>query len=173
MGLKEKDLNKKITCVEYKPEIYFDRVSDADIARFKDNEKKLAVKISGIKMKYEIENNISSTKAYEEIEEKCQISVTALKYATSCTKGHTANRRFLYKFTVGLGMRLEEADELFELENGKLRDDCLEDLICMCALRDEDDIYDFIEEYEEHTGIKLSMRERKTNKNGHNLAPEK
>ena len=165
MALRESDLkNTEISCVKYQPELCLERISDADMTRFKENEKMLAIKIAGIKFNFEKANMLSSTKAYEELEEMCQISVTTLKYAISCTKGHTANRRFLYKFCVGLQMSLEEANTLFELEDGKLSEHCLEDLICICALRDSDNIYDFIEEFEKHTETKLALRERKTNK---------
>lgn len=165
MGLTENDVKKvNIKCVQYEPELCSDRISDSEMARFSENEKKLAYAIATIKLNFAKEKNISSTKAYEVLADMCQISVTAFKYAISCTKGHTANRRFLYKLSVGLQMEIEEANELFELENGKLSEHCLEDLICMCALRDKDNIYDFIEEFEMRTESKLSLRERKTDK---------
>lgn len=136
------------------------RLSNSDIARFTDKEKKLAKKISAIKLKFEMEHDYSSNKAYEELADLCQISVTSFKYAVSCKKGNTANRHFLYKLAVGLKMSIEEANELFELEKGPLSDECLEDVICYCALRDKDTIYDFIDEFEKETNYKIGMRDR-------------
>lgn len=165
MAVKENDLkNRSIVCTEYQPELCSCRMADADYARFKENKRKLAIKIGAIKLKFEKDNQLSSIKAYEALEEKCQISVSTFKYALKGDKRYTANRRFLYKFVVGLKLSLEEANELFELENGRLNESCLEDLICMCALRDNDDIYEFIEEFEDKTGSKISLRERKTDR---------
>lgn len=153
MGLKDSNFKK-----------YSSRLSAADMERFKENEKELIRKIRNIKVIFERENNLSSLKAYELLEEKCQISVSAFKYVIGGKKGYTVNRRFLYKLVVGLKMSLEEADELFELEGGKLNENDLEDSICKGALRDGDDIYEFIEEFETKTGLKISLRERKTDK---------
>ena len=162
MSLTKDDLkNMKISCIEYQPEACSMRLSDSEVTRFKEKETLLAKKIGNIKIKYEIEHKLGPTKAYEELEEVCQISITKLKYAISCRKGNTANRNFLYKFCVGLHMTLEEANELFELENGALSEECLADKICMCALRDKDDIFTFINEFEERTNLKIAMRERK------------
>ncbi len=94
----------------------------------------------------------------------CQISVTAFKYAVAGKKGNTANRHFLYKLAVGMKMTIEEADVLFELEKGPLSDECLEDMICYCALRDHDSIYEFIDEFEEKTNYKIGMRDRSPKK---------
>ena len=38
---------------------------------------------------YEVEHKISSNKAYEELADLCQISVTAFKYAVSGKKGNS------------------------------------------------------------------------------------
>ena len=67
--------------------------------------------------------------------------------------------QFLYKFSVGLQMTLEEANTYFELCGGALNERCMADYICIRALLDHDSIDHFIEEFEKHTGIKLS-RER-------------
>ena len=61
-------------------------------------------------------------------------------------------------------MTIEEADVLFELEKGPLSDECLEDMICYCALRDHDSIYEFIDEFEEKTNYKIGMRDRSPKK---------
>jgi hypothetical protein len=99
-----------------------------------------------------------SSEAYEKLEEQCQISIDTMKKTIS---GRVKPKRnFLYKFTVGLHMTLEEANEFFELNGGTLRESCLADYICIHALRDKDDIEVFISDYEKHTGSKIGMRER-------------
>jgi hypothetical protein len=74
MGFAENVLKKinDVSCVKYQPELYSDRLSSSDIERFTVNKKKLAMKIACIKLMFEKDNNISSTKAYEVLEEKCQ-----------------------------------------------------------------------------------------------------
>lgn len=163
MGLTDNDL-KNVKYKEYPMEICSMRLSAADASRFSDKEKQLAKKISTIKLKYEMEHGVSSNKAYEDLCDLCQISVTAFKYAVAGKKGNTANRHFLYKLAVGMKMTIEEADVLFELEKGPLSDECLEDMICYCALRDHDSIYEFIDEFEEKTNYKIGMRDRSPKK---------
>ena len=163
MAITENDL-KNVKYKDYPTEKYSMRISAADVARFSDKEKQLAKKISTIKLRYEIEHEISSNKAYEELADLCQISVTAFKYAVAGKKGNTANRRFLYKLVVGMKMTIDEANALFELEKGVLSDECLEDQICYCALRDHDSIYDFIDEFEQITNYKIGMRDRRPKK---------
>ena len=159
MGVSPKDL-KKVKYKEYLSESSSMRLSGADKSRFSEKEKQLAKKISTIKLKFEIEHEYSSNKAYEELADLCQISVTAFKYAVAGKKGNTANRHFLYKLAVGLKMTIEEANALLELEKGPLSEECLEDVICYCALRDHDTIYEFIDEFEEVTNYKIGMRDR-------------
>ena len=163
MGVKENDL-KNIKYKEYPTEKSSMRLSAKEIARFSDKEKQLAKKISTIKLRYEVDHEISSNKAYEDLADLCQISVTAFKYAVAGKKGNTANRHFLYKLAVGMRMTIEEANILFELEKGPLSDECLEDQICYCALRDQDSIYDFIDEFEKITNYKIGMRDRSPKK---------
>ena len=163
MGLTESDL-KNIKYKEYPSESCSMRLSSAAVARFSDKEKQLAKKIRTIKLRYEMEHEISSNKAYEDLADLCQISVTAFKYAVAGKKGNTANRHFLYKLVVGMQMTIEEANALFELERGPLSSECLEDQICYCALRDHDSIYDFIDEFEQITNYKIGMRDRSPKK---------
>lgn len=132
--------------------------------KFNEKEKQLAKKISTIKLKYEKENKLSSNKAYEELADLCQISVTPFKYAVFGKRGNTANRHFLYKLVVGMHMSIEEANSLFVLEKGPLSEECLEDMICYCALRDNDSIYDFIDEFERETNYKIGIRDRSMKK---------
>ena len=84
---------------------------------------------------------------YEGIEDRCQLSASALK--KSCAGSIRITRTFLYKLTVGLKMGIEEADELFSLCGGPLSESSLEDYICIKALRDKDDINHFIDQFNE------------------------
>ncbi len=83
---------------------------------------------------------------YEEISRMCQMSPKTLKSAINGTTSRIT-REFLYKFTVGLKMSIDEANSLFELCGGELHLDCLEDKICHNALRDGDSALSFIDEY--------------------------
>lgn len=123
-----------------------------------DDENKLRDMIFKRKSKYETENKLKAIAAYEKLEEQCQISVDTMKKTISGRIKPTRN--FLYKFTVGLHMTLDEANEFFELNGGTLRESCLADYICIHALLDKDDIEVFISDYEKHTGSKIGMRER-------------
>ena len=69
-------------------------------------------------------------------------------------------RTFLYKFTVGLKLTVDEANKFFDLCGGPLYEKCFADYICLRALEDKDDIEVFIKQFELHTGRKISMRSR-------------
>lgn len=71
-------------------------------------------------------------------------------------------RNFIYKFVVRLHMTLEEANTYFELNGGALRETCLADYICLHALLDQDDIHQFISDFEQHTETKIGIRNRLT-----------
>lgn len=135
------------------------RVSAAELSGFIENENKLKDMISKKKISYQQEHKLSVTAAYEKLEEQCQISVDTMKKSINGTIRVTRN--FLYKFTVGLHMSLEEANEYFLLNGGALRESCMADYICIHALVDKDGISAFIRDFEKHTDSKISMRERK------------
>lgn len=136
-------------------------VIDKDMERF-NTDWELQEKIADRKKKFEKDNCIKATKAYDELEEICHISVTTMKKSINGTQKIT--RTFLYKFTVGLGMGIDEANEFFMLCGGKLNDDCREDYICRKALDDRDDIFTFIEQYEYFTKMKIDMTNRSCDK---------
>lgn len=159
---KEDMMDELFRCEEFSVEKASYRVNDADMDAFKGQDKKLAKKIGSIKLKYEEDNKISSMAAYDQLEEKCQISVSTLKSTISGKIPPTRN--FLYKFTVGLKMKLEEANELFQLCDGPLTLACKADKICIFALRDHDDIYQFIDDMQKYTRIKIELRDRKASK---------
>lgn len=134
------------------------RVSAKDLSHFMDNENILKDMIARKKLMYQKEHNLTSLAAYEELEDKCQINMDTMKKTINGRIRVTRN--FIYKFTVGLHMALEEANEYFELNGGELRESCLADYICIHALLDQDDISVFISEFEKHTNSKIGMRER-------------
>ena len=166
MSVTEKDMSGPFKCIEFVNDKAVYKLKHEDISQFLNQDKVLAKKIANIKIKYELENNLKPTKAYESLEDKCQIAITTLK--NTMTLKITPTRNFLYKFTVGLKMDKVAANELFELCGGKLRDDCMADVICQHALKSEsnqgDNIHDFIAEFEKYTKSKIALRDRNPNK---------
>lgn len=161
MSVTKEDMNVEFKCIEiFRDESLYD-VNDSDMSQFADQDKRLAKKIATIKLKYDAEFcEGKSTRGYEEILDKCQISVTALK--KTIKNDIKPTRNLVYKLVVGLKLSLEEANELFALCGGPLSIDCQADKICMYALRDNDSIEHFIEQFEYYTKIKLSIRERES-----------
>lgn len=151
---------KDFDSIFYEAEKISFRVSAKELSPFADNENLLRDMISKRKIRFQTENNLSALAAYEELEEQCQISIDTMKKTISGRIKITRN--FLYKFVVGLHMGIEEANEYFELNGGALRESCLADYICIHALFDKDDIFEFIEDFEKHTDLKIGMRERQT-----------
>lgn len=127
-------------------------VTAAEMRRFEGN-RRLPDMVYNKVTAYAKENNIKNK--YESIIEICQISDTSLK--RSCNGSQKITRTFLYKFTVGLKMSVEEANEYFMLCGGALSSDCLEDYICIRALECKDDILLFIGQFnqylKEHDGF--------------------
>ena len=129
------------------------QMTDSDLKKFERRDK-LPSMIADRKMQNDIEKGLKALQGYDDIEETCLISITSLK--KSINGSQKVTRTFLYKFAVGLHMSIEEANEYFALCGGILHEDSLEDAICQCALRDGDDIYQFVEEYERLTGSKIA-----------------
>ncbi|MCQ2354976.1 MAG: hypothetical protein MJ102_07765 [Clostridia bacterium] len=153
------DLNKEnFSTVEFVPVKDIARVTASELTVFREQSTRLANLIGLKKLQYQKEHGLSSTAAYGELEERCHISTTTFKKTVNGSLDPT--RHFLYKFSVGLQMSLEEANTYFELCGGALNERCcMADYICIHALLDHDSIGLFIEQFEKHTGIKLS-RER-------------
>ena len=97
-----------------------------------------------------------TAEVYDKLEELCQISVTTMKKTISGTQ--KISRNFLYKFVVGLHMSVEEANEYFALCGGELNLKNPADFICYRALEDGDSIFQFIEDFEHYTGLKIALR---------------
>ncbi len=157
----ENELKKEQFCsIFFEAEQTSSRVSSVELSHFIDDENTLKDMIGKKKLIYQKEHGLTSVGAYEALEELCQINMDTMKKTISGRAKITRN--FIYKFTVGFHMTLDEANEYFELNGGALRENCLADYICMCALRDEDDIFQFITDFELHTESKLGMRDRKS-----------
>lgn len=131
------------------------QVTGSELSQFIDNELELAELIADKKKQYEKEKQISSTQAYFDIEEMCQISADTLKKAICHSRKTT--RSFLYKFVVGFQMTLDEANEYFELCGGPLTRKKAEDYICMNALRDKDSVQQLVDDFEKHLGLKIGF----------------
>ncbi len=121
--------------------------------RFPDS-RTLAAKIMQRRWQYEEEQGLKPTPALEKMAEDCQTSVTTIKKIVNGSQKITRN--FLYNFAVGLKMSVDEANEYFCMCGGSLREESKADYICIRALIDGDSIYEFIEQVEEFTGIKLA-----------------
>lgn len=106
------------------------------------------------KHRLESERCIKPTPAFGLIEELCDISETSLK--KSLLGQQKITRTFIYKFSVGMNMTLEEANRLFSLCGGPLDPSVKEDYICIRAIEDHDDIHTFISQFKEFTGFRLS-----------------
>ena len=101
--------------------------------------------------KHEKDNN-TKIGIYPFIEEKCNISQDTYKKIQSPKYKNKWTREMLGKLCVGLGLSIDEANELFLLQGGKLNETNALDKIIYCALRDKDNVYDFCAEVLEYTG---------------------
>lgn len=133
------------------------RVSEFQMKQF-DTAWELQDKIGNRKEQFQKERGLKAYPAYDKLEEECQISVTSIKQTISGRQKVTRN--FLYKFTIGLRMSLDEANEYFALCGGELNLKNREDFICYHALVDGDTIFEFIEQFERYTGLKIALNQR-------------
>lgn len=144
--------------IEYSIEKNSLHVTASELSPFIDKERELAKKIGARKIKYTKEHGYSTEKANDQLEEDCLIPADTMRKTilgtTKCT------RNFLYKFTVGMRMTVDEAKEFFSLCDGPLYERCMADYICKKALEDGDDIHVFVEDFEKNTGIKLVKKTR-------------
>ncbi len=128
-------------------------VTPEEMQRFKVNNK-LPSLISTKKMKNDEKHGVSLTAGYGLIEELCLINESTFKKTIKGTI--RATRTFLYKFTIGLQMSIDEANELFNLCGGPLRETDPADYICVNYLKTKDDIHKFCEQYKEYIGKNLT-----------------
>ena len=121
------------------------RVTYTDMnSRFQDYD--LPDMLEEVLAAYCIEHGIQNR--YQTVGDLCQLNEKTVRNMVS---GATdANRPFLYKFTVGLKLDLDKANELFAKCGGELYEKNKADYVVMHALMDKDDIYDFLDEYEHY-----------------------
>lgn len=106
---------------------------------------------------YMLSNN-TKISYYDFIERTCRIPSETLKKALNGK--YNITRNFLAKFTIGLKLDIEVANELFYNHGGYLSTSNNCDFLIYHSLRTKDDIDDFIEVFEKATGICLD-RDRK------------
>ena len=123
------------------------QVTAAEMSHFNEEFGELALDVSDIIEDYVREHQIKPK--YEGLEEITNLSTTTLKHIVSGRDQIT--RTILYKFTVGLGLSRDVADELFSKCGGTLKEDCVEDYICIKALQDGDSVVQFINDYNRYT----------------------
>ena len=149
----EEEMKNVISNAEKAQEKPVYSVTPEEMQRFKTNDR-LPYLIANKKRQNDEKCGVSSTAGYGLIEEMCQISETSMKKTMNGSIRVT--RTFLYKFTIGLHMSLDEANELFALCGGPLRETDIADYICINYLETKDDIHKFIEQYEQYVGKKLT-----------------
>lgn len=149
----EEEMKKVIANAESEQAKPVYSVTPEEMQRFKENAK-LPYLIADKKREHDDKHGVSATAGYGLIEEKCRISETSMKKTINGSTRVT--RTFLYKFTIGLQMSLDEANELFALCGGPLRETDIADYICINYLKTHDDINLFYEQYEKYVEKKLT-----------------
>ena len=122
------------------------KLSGEEKKRFDEREVQLRNKIYDFK--YKLKEIDPQNATYEKIAEHCCIGVDSLKKVIAGTQDIT--KGFLLRFTYGMRMSVEEANEYFELFEGKLNgEERIEDLAFINAVRDGDSIFEFDQELKE------------------------
>ena len=127
-------------------------VTPEEMQRFKGNDK-LPYLIATKKRENDEKHGVSATAGYDLIAEMCTIDISTLK--KTINKSIRVTRTFLYKFTIGLHMTVDEANQLFMLCGGPLTKLNVADYICINYLENQSSIHDFYKQYEEYTHKKL------------------
>lgn len=133
------------------------RVTAEEMRGFEENSRKLPRMIGARKIQFEKEFN-NDRSSYEKFANACCLNASTVKKTIAGSIKVT--RTFLYRMVVGMHMTVEEANEYFILCGGALREECIEDYICIRALEHEDSIELFIEQFEKYTKAKLLRKER-------------
>ena len=123
------------------------QVSASEMEHFLEEYDELALDMSDMIEDYVAEHHLRPK--YEKLEELTHLSATTIKHSINGKDRIT--RTTLYKLSVGLGLSVSRANELFRKCGGALREDCLEDYICIRALKDGDDVARFIVDYNRYT----------------------
>lgn len=123
--------------------------------KFKQREHQLVKKVCDYLMKLYYNPDMKMIDFYAQIEYKLRIGPDTMKKLLRRTTT-TISREMLYKIAVGSEMDIDIANTFFEMSRGgTLKPESLNDLIVINALRDHDDIDDFIQEYREKTGMNI------------------
>jgi hypothetical protein len=101
---------------------------------------------------YRNKNNVKISD-FGAVEMCCRIPVDTVKKAVNGK--YNITRNFLAKFSVGLKLDLDTANQLFKYHSGELNLTNDFDYVVYYALETKDDIDFFIEEVETYTGMKL------------------
>ena len=92
------------------------------------------------------ERSWTLAKTYAYIDANCYIAAPTMKKALQ--ENGKITRKFLYKYTVGMHMPLDRAQEYFELQGRRLQsDNDPEDIIAYNAIRDGDSADSMISEF--------------------------
>lgn len=93
-------------------------------------------------------------RAYAYFDEHCHIAAPTMKKALQ--ENGKITRKFLYKYTVGMHMSIDQAQEYFDLQGRILQSESdAEDIIAYNALKDGDSTYSMIEEFWRYLKISL------------------
>ena len=129
--------------------------------KFKQSEHQLVKKVCDYLMKLYYKQDMKMIDFYAQIDSKLRIAPDTMKKLLRRTTT-TISREMLYKIAVGTGMDIETANSFFIMSRGGvLNPDSLNDLIVINALRDKDNIDDFIQEFNEKIGINIGGYIRK------------
>lgn len=129
--------------------------------KFKQREHQLVKKVCDYLMKLYYKPDMKMIDFYAQIDSKLRIAPDTMKKLLRRTTT-TISREMLYKIAVGTGMDIETANSFFIMSRGSvLNQDSLNDLIVINALRDKDNIDDFIQEFHEKIGINIGGYIRK------------
>lgn len=92
------------------------------------------------------ERSWTLAKTYAYIDANCYIAAPTMKKALQ--ENGKITRKFLYKYTIGMHMPLDRAQEYFELQGRRLQsDNDPEDMIAYNAIRDGDSADSMISEF--------------------------
>lgn len=137
------------------------RTEQGVVDEFKAMEQQLVKKVCDYLMKQYYNPDMKMIDFYAQIEYKLRIAPDTMKKLLRRTTT-TISREMLYKIAVGTGMDIETANSFFIMSRGGvLNPDSLNDLIVINALRDKDNIDDFIQEFHEKIGTNIGGYIRK------------
>lgn len=165
MSVTDKEMERKFVSLEVHNRDCSYNVNDVEMSQFKDQDKKLAKKIATIKLRFDAEYcDGKSNQGYEKLSELCQIPVDTIKKTIRNDKPEAKSkirptRNFVYKLVIGLKMSVEEANELFALCGGSLTDETAADYICLRALEQGDNIFQFLEQHKKYIGRGIGMND--------------